>query len=78
MLVQGPNSIANTFHNEPLVLGAILSEKVAPKDLKLAIRCTETKARQELNFALCMGDAVLLPEGNELFALSAKARIYEL
>lgn len=48
VVFQGPHSIANTFHNEPLVFGAILADSFALQGLNLTISCTETKTRNHL------------------------------
>ena len=71
LLLQGPSSLPNVFHGQPFVMTAILS-KERKKDGWFVIEGVETQKGKKVKFEMKMEEAVVVPEGEELFKLCAR------
>ena len=70
LLLQGPSSLPNVFHGQPFVMTAILSQE-RKKDGWFVIEGVETQKGKKVKFEMKMEEAVVVPEGEELFKLCA-------
>ena len=77
LLLQGPSSLPNVFHGQPFVMSAILS-KERKKEGAFVIEGAETKNGKKVKFELNLGEAVVVPEGEELFKLCARLALNEM